>query len=498
LDGIPLAIELAAARVKVLSAEQIAKRLDDSFRLLTGGSRTALPRQQTLRATIDWSYNLLSEAERILFNRLSVFAGGWTLEAAEAICADTAPPPPVHGGLPPRAGAGGEDDVLDLLTHLVDKSLVVVEEQGEEARYRFLETVRQYARDKLLESREGAELRGRHLEWFLKLAEQAEPELYGEEQAKWFDRLDAELDNIRAALEWSLGGEEAERGLRLAAALWWFWGVRGHGIEGREWLERALAMSSGASTPARAKALYGAGLKALFQGDYERAVALAQESLALCRELGDKVGITHSLYILAWYKGFHQGNFEEAVKLYEEVVVLRREIGDKRGIAHSLFTLGFLVLRQGDYERAVALGEEGLAMCRELEDKWGIAISLFLLGLVARYRGDYKLAATLWRESLTLFWELRYKGGIVWCLEELAGAAGVQGQPERAARLFGAAEALRQVIGVPVWPSERADYDRSVAAVRAGLGEEAFAKAWEEGRKMKMEEAVEWALSTNK
>jgi tetratricopeptide (TPR) repeat protein len=379
----------------------------------------------------------------------------------------------------------------------VDKSLVVVEEQGEETRYRFLETVRQYARDKLMGSGEGAELRGRHLEWFLKLAEQAEPELYGAEQATWFDLLHSELDNIRAALEWSLGGEEAEMGLRLAAALWYFWRVRAYWSEGREWLERALAMSSGASTPARAKALYGSGVIASDQGDYERAVALAQESLALCRELGDKVGITHSLFILAWYKGVYQGNFEEAVKLFEEVVVLRREIGDKRGIAHSLFVKGGFVLRQGDYERAVSLGEEALALCRELGDKWGIAASLVTLGLVAFYQRDYDQAATLWREGLTLHWELKDKFSITLHLDSLAGVAVAQRQPERAARLFGAAEVLRETIGAILWPFYRAEYERNVSSARAELGEEAFAKAWEEGRKMKMEEVVEWALSTN-
>jgi non-specific serine/threonine protein kinase len=492
LDGIPLAIELAAARVKALSVEQIATRLDDRFRLLTGGSRTALPRQQTLRATIDWSYDLLSETERALLQRLSVFAGGWALEAAEAICEDVGSYSPIH-----------REDVLDLLTHLVNKSMVVVDEQSGEARYRLLETVRQYARDKLLESGEAATLRGRHLEWFMALAERAEPELFDADQVIWFSRLDAELDNIRAALQWSLGGGETDVGarqdmpLQFAATLWWFWRVRGYLIEGLGWLERALAMSSGASTPARAKALYGAGSLASSQGDYERSVALAQEGLAICRELGDKVGITHSLYILARHKGRYQGNYEEAVKLYEEVVVLRREIGDKRGIAHSLFTLGHFVLHQGDYERAAALCEEGLAMCRELGEKWGIAVSIGILGLVARYRGDYGQATALFKEGLVLLREVGEKYGIAWCLEGLAGVAGAQGHPERAARLFGAAEALREAIGTPIQHSDRTLYDRSVAAVRAALGEEAFKAAWAEGWRMTMEEAVAYALSTN-
>jgi non-specific serine/threonine protein kinase len=523
LDGIPLAIELAAALVEVLSVDQILSRLDDRFRLLTGGSRTALPRQQTLLATIEWSHDLLSEKERVLLRRLSVFAGGWTLSAAEAVCSDRE-----RGGIL-------SDEVLPLLTRLVNKSLVDVERQDRETRYRLLETVRQYARDKLVESGEAEVLRGRHLEWYLGLAERAEPELFGAEQAIWFDRLDAELDNIRAALEWSLGGGEAEAGLRLAGALWWFWGIRAHVIEGRGWLERALAMSSGARTSARAKALYGAGLLAWGQGDFERAVELCEESRALCREIGDKMGITHSLAILG-YVAWGQGDYGHAAALYEEVVALRREIGDKRGIAHSLNLIGSVALHQGDYGRATELSEECLALCRELGDKWGIAIALYYLGGVVLYQGDYGRAVTLCEQSLALFKEMESKLGvaqtlcvlgtatfhqgdnkrgkallkeslllcrelgikvdIVRCLKRLAMVAGAEGQPERAARLLGAAEALRQAIGAPLPPMDRPQYDRSIASVRARLGEEAFAKAWEEGRKMTMEEAVQLAVGS--
>jgi predicted ATPase/class 3 adenylate cyclase len=582
LDGIPLAIELAAARVKVLSAEQIARRLDDSFRLLTGGSRTALPRQQTLRAAIDWSYNLLSEPERILFRRLSVFMGGWTIEAAEAICADTLPPAPRSRGAVPRGrGTGGqegavrEDDVLDLLTHLVDKSLVVMEEKGGEARYRFLETIRQYARDKLMESGEGVDLRVRHQDWFLELVEQAEPELHGPDQVAWFDRLEAEHDNLRAALEWSLGGEETDVGLRLSGALWWFWWVRGYLSEGRGWLERALSGSSSASASARAKALCGTGALACYQGDFAVArsrleesvaigresgdkqevawslthlgyvaqhqanhgwaIALCEESLALFRELGDKRGISTSLTHLGLV-ALRQGNYGRAMTLCEESLSLLRELGDKWGTARSLNLSGLVALRRGDYGRAVALCEKSLTLHRELGNKWGIAMSLGHLGLSACHQGEYGRAMMLLKEGLVLFrelgdkwgiarllnfsglvalrqedhgramalckeglalsWELREKLDIAMCLEGLAHVAGAEGQPERVVRLYGAAEVLREAIDTPLPTSDRADYDRSVSAARAELGEETFAKAWEEGRKMMMEEAIAYALGS--
>lgn len=239
LDGIALAIELAASRVKILKVEQIASRLDDAFRLLTGGSRTALPRQQTLRSTIDWSYNLLTEEERIVLQRLSVFVGGWTLEAAEAICDDP--------------------DMLDLLTHLVDKSLVQVDrEHGDEARYYFLETIRQYLREKLFESGEVEQICDRHLDYFLKLAQKAEPELFGRGQIEWMQKLEAEHENIRAALEWSLQGN-ISAGQELAGALWWSWYLNGHLGEGYEWIEKMLGASSGDETFIRAKLLSAAG-----------------------------------------------------------------------------------------------------------------------------------------------------------------------------------------------------------------------------------------------
>ena len=478
LDGIPLAIELAAARVKVLSAEQIAARLDDRFRLLTGGSRTALPRQQTLRAAIDWSHNLLSKKERVLFRRLSVFVGGFTLEAAEAVC----------------TGKGVEAaEVLDVLTHLVDKSLVVVDEQPGEARYRLLDTVRQYGRDRLLESKEAPVVRQRHRDWYLGLAERAEPELHGPDQGVWLDRLETEHDNLRAALEWSFGGGEPEAGLRLAQALHYFWLARGYLSEGRRWLEEALSGSSGASTPARANALFAAGLLANFQGDYERAAALAEESLSLSRALGYKEGIALSLFSLGAGARV-EGDLERAIGLFRESLALFRELGDQLRIAFSLRNLGITVGAQGDYEQAATLVEESLALSREMGYKRYAALSLVSLGSLASRRGEYGRATALLEESLVLVRGLRLNLLVGSCLEGLAAVVCAQGQFERAARLYGAAEALREAVGVRLWPDGLAEHNRNVAAVRTGLGGEAFTSAWAQGRAMTPAQAIAYAL----
>jgi non-specific serine/threonine protein kinase len=545
LDGIPLAIELAAVRVKALSVEQILSRLDDRFRLLTGGSRTALPRHQTLKATMDWSYDLLSEAERTLLSRLSAFAGGWTLQAAEAICADLPGPSsiPVDGGKRDGARVSSihPDEVLDVLTNLVDKSLVVVEGQDGEVRYRLLQTVRQYALERLTESGEEEWIRRHHADFFLALAEKAEANYHGPDQKVWLDRLETEHSNLQAALEWSLKGEEGDVGTRhdmpllLAGALWWFWFARGYLSEGRQWLERASSGRSGASASARAKVLYGAGFLATLQGDFRRAAALCQESLPLCREANDKRGIATSVFILGLV-AYYQGDYGRAVELCEESLALFREERDRWEMAHSFRLLGQVASDQGDYSRAGGLCEESLSLFRGLGDKWGIALSLRNLGLAARYQRDYKRAAALFEESLalcrelgdkwgighslrnlgfvaidlsdhsrasellkeglTLYKELGVKSSIAECLEGLAEGAGAQEQMERAARLYGAAEAMREAVGVPIQPSDRPGYDRSVVAVRAGLGEEAFAKAWEEGRKMSMEQAIDYAISS--
>lgn len=560
LDGIPLAIELAAARVKVLSVEQMLARLEDRFRLLTGGSRAALPRHQTLRAAVDWSYALLSEPERTLFNQLSVFAGGWTLEAAEAIC----------------AGEGIEEyEVLDLLSRLVDKSLVVAEEGADgEVRYRLLETLRQYGHERLLASGEASGTPQKHAAFCLALVEKADSELQGPQQASWLDRLSTEHDNLRAALRWSVESGEADAGLRLGGALWRFWEIRGYLSEGRQWLMELLALSGDAArTAARAKALHGAGVLAHDQGDYQKARVLYEESLAIRRTLMDKRGIAgllNSLGILARGQGnypqartlyeeslslfreledkrgiaqvlnnlgnvahlqgdyalaralvsenlaiqrelgnkrriayslnnlgemaYHQGDHAGARALFEEGLALFRELGDKQNIATILNNLGGFQIDQGDYAAAHALYEESLAMRRELGDKQGIASSLYNLGTVSGYRSDSAAACALWQESLAIYRELGNQQGIAGCLKELAGVAGAQGLPERSARLFGAAEALRQAIGASLTPRERADYERNVAAVRATLSEDTFATLWAEERAMTLEQAIAYAL----
>ena len=564
LDGIPLAIELAAARVKVLSVEQITKRLGDRFRLLTGGSRTALPRQQTLRATIDWSYNQLEKKERVLFNRTSVFMGGWTLEAVETICSNE---------------RIEEYEVLDTLTSLVEKSLLVAEERKGEQRYILLETVRQYGRDKLLESGEAEGLRDRHLEWYLSLAERAQPELRGPDQGVWLDRLELEQDNMRMALEWSFTEEgNLETGLRLADALLRFWIARGVVYLGEwdRWFERALEKSRDESASVRAKVLlFGGRGITIFQEDYERAEPLLEGSLTLYRELGDKKGIADSLKwlgflaqkgqsdyergaalleeSLALYRemgneedisgtlgllagvALKLGDFGRAAALWDERLALAREVGDKRGVATSLTGLGMVVLVQGDYDRAEALSKESLSLARELRDKkttagslqylgiiaayyredfgraaalleqslslrrelgkkWAIPILLNCLGFVALSQGNYGRAEMSYKESLSQYQEKRDERGIGLSLKGLAFVAGAQGEVERGARLFGAAEALREAPGFPLPPYDHPEYDRREAAVRAEMGEKAFEVAWAEGRKMSLEEAVALAL----
>ena len=405
LDGIPLAIELAAARVRVLSVEEIDTRLEDRFRLLTGGSQTALPRQRTLRAAIDWSYDLLSAQERTLLSRLSVFAGGWGLEAAEAVCAEE----------------GREDwEVLDLLTGLVDKSLVIAEERTGTSRYRLLETVRQYSRERLVQAGEEAQIRGRHLEYYLALAEEAEPKLTGPEQGEWLGRLEAEHDNLRAALAWCQTEDEgAEAGLRLGGALYRFWHVRGHFSEGRSYLTEAFGHKRAIGHDReRAKALGGAGFLAYAQGDYEAARSLHEESLSICRELGDKQGIAQSFNNLG-NVAFSQGEYDSARALYEESLSIRRELGDKQGIASSLHNLGGVAKEQGDYGSARALYEESLTILRDLGNKQGIAQSLNNLGNVAVYQGDYEASRRLYEESLTLRRELGDKRGIAQSLHNL-------------------------------------------------------------------------------
>jgi non-specific serine/threonine protein kinase len=480
LDGIPLAIELAAARVKVLAVEQIASRLDDRFRLLTGGSRTVLPRHQTLGAAMDWSYDLLSEQERTVLRRLSVFAGGWTLDAAEAVCSGN--------GIDASA-------ILDLLTQLVDKSLVVVETKGKEARYGQLETVRLYAQDRLLTSGEAGEVRTRHRTWYLGLAERADAAMHGPEQTMWLNRLEVEHDNLRAALGWSTTEQDdAQTGLRLAAALAEFWDAHTHWSEGRKWLETALAESPLRKSIARVRALFGESRVLWRQGDNERAVVLCEESLALARELGDRTGIVQALHGRASVASA-RGDFDAAMALFGESLEASRELEDKWWIGLMLAQMGAVARHRGAYAKSAALCEESLAIFRTLGAQRWIAYSLRLTGHAVRLQGDLKRAAGLYRESLALFGETGDKWVATDCVEGLALIAGVQGNAERAARLLGAAEAARERFGITMPRPERGDHERFETGARDGLGDAVFTAAWAEGRVMTLEKAIEYALA---
>ncbi len=480
LDGIPLAIELAAARVGSLPMEEIAARLDQSMRLLTGGSRDALPRQQTIRATLDWSWDLLSGSEQALLRRLSVFVGGWRLEAAEATCVGVEVAP---------------EEMVDLLGGLVNKSLVQAQEGGEEARYRLLEPVRQYATERLLGVEEHAALEERHLDWCLSFAEEAEPWLLGPDQRRWLVRLEVEHDNLRAALGRSMAGEGAAvKKLQLAVALDSFWRMHGYLGEGRRWLEETLARRDTCNAPdLRARALYEAGFLATRLGDYARARVLLEEGLTLSRALGNQPAIAHSLENLGEV-AMLRGDYPRARELLEEGLAIYRELGDKLGIARALGNLGNVAMFRGDYAQAWALHEEGLALRRELDSMFSIAFALAQLGRVAYLQGEHGRAGAIFMESLLLSRTIDARIPVVLSLECLACVTVAQGHAQRAARLGGAAEVVRAAMAMPVQPEERASHDQMVQAVRAALGEEAFAAAWAEGRALPLEAAIAEAL----
>jgi predicted ATPase/class 3 adenylate cyclase len=599
LDGLPLAIELAAARIKLLPPQAILARLGRRLELLRGGARDVPDRHQTLRHAIAWSYDLLEAGEQALFRRLAVFAWGCTLEAAEAVCQ----------ALDNLAAGAGQ--VLDGVASLLDKSLLRQQEQASgEPRFRMLETIRGYGLECLTASGEEAAVRRVHADYYLALAEAAEPALTGPAQATWLERLEAEHDNLRAALQWAEESGEAEVGLRLAGALCQFWLIRGHLHEGQERLARLLGLAGAARrTAARAKALTGAGhmaqnlgdyaaARALFeeslalwreignlqgvatslnnlgwvalmQGDYAVARTLSQEGLLLWREIGDQQGIATSLNNLGWVAEA-QSDYAAARSLHQESLDLQQELGDKRGIAYSLTNLGWVEHKQGNYERAtvlleealtllqevgakqiiafasailaevahdqgedgraavlieqsmtlyrelggesgihiplrifgaithaqgdtgraVALLEESLALLRAIGRKWDMTTTLNRLGRVTHAQGDTRRALALLEESLTLCRELGDKHGLAECLEGLAGVAMAQRHLEYAARLLGAAAVWREAIGAPLSPRERASYDRDMSAVRAGLGEAAFATAWATGQAAPLDQVI--------
>jgi predicted ATPase/DNA-binding CsgD family transcriptional regulator len=480
LDGLPLAIELAAAWVNVLSVEQIATRLDDRFRLLVAVGHTYSARQQALESTLDWSHDLLSEQERVLFRRLAIFVGDFDLDAVEAVCAS------------PEADPAG---TLELLARLVDKSLVVAErKEGQERRYRLLETVRQYGLEKLRASGEEAQLGDAHLAWFLALAEQAEPYLWGTAEVASVAWLESERDNLRAALQWSLENDRIEESLRLAAKLAWYWYVRAQLHEGRHWLEHALAAGASASASSRAPALAAAGTLAVQQGDHEQAATRLRQAIALHSEWGGSILTGWSMVQLGLLALF-DGDYSRADELLDESMALFTAASDQAGIATVRLYQGIVTCYRGQHAAAAELLRQSLTSLRDLGDAVGVARAIHGLGMVARHQGDPTGAQTLFREALQVATATGARLEVAECLEDLAGVACIQRQPHQAAQLFGAAEALREAIGVDRPAGIRSDYDRDVAATRTQLVEQAFTAAWATGRSLTLEEVITRALA---
>jgi predicted ATPase/DNA-binding XRE family transcriptional regulator len=437
LDGLPLAIELAAARCKLFALPALRARLEQRLPLLTGGARDLPARQQTLRDAIAWSYNLLSPEQRTLFCRLAVFVGGCCVESVAAVCNTT------HG-----VPANVSTDVLDGLVALVDQSLLNrLEDVNGEPRFVMLETIREYALEQLDRSGEAETTQQRHAAFFLTLAEQAESYVRGAEQQRWLARLETEHDNLRAALARSQTVRgSTELGVRLAGALWWFWWVHGHWSEGRAWLERALEGGSDVLPSVRAKALLGAAWLACDQDDPVRAAALLEEGLALYHELGDTGGIAEALRAFGWV-AFNQGDMVRAATLVEESLALYRALGDRRGIAVALRSVGLVACAQGDATRGVPLVEESLTLFRALGDTGAIADALHGLGWVVCDQGDVARATALMQESLALYRQLGDVGGIAAGLNSLGELARSQGDYSRAATLYDESLAMYYKLG---------------------------------------------------
>jgi non-specific serine/threonine protein kinase len=478
LDGIPLALELAAARLRVLGVSEIRARLDDRFRLLTGGSRTALPRHQTLRATISWSYDQLEPEEKRFLRGLAAFTGGWTLESATAVADE----------------AGDEFETLDHLTRLVEKSLAVVERGEGSSRYRFLETVRQFALEELNAAGEGEATRNRHLATFERLAHEAEPGLLGPEQARWLGRLEAEHGNLLAAFDWCASAEDgARRGLEFAAALSRFWSTHGYYELGWTTLKAALDRDVAAlPTPARGKALVRAGGLALFRGDYDAARPLIENSLAIHRAEGDVRGEARALSGVSTVAAY-QGDYLAARAAGEESLVLYRKLGAERGAALALHNLGYLAARLGEPAEARRLFGETIAALRGVGDHEHLALTLAAMAEVDLVLGEPAGARAALAESLDLVIELGARREGAYALEAAAKLALEEGDAARAARLCGAAEALRKAMGSPLVPAEEVERQGILDRLETALGADARAHALAEGRSVSFSEAVAYA-----
>lgn len=479
LDGIPLAIELAAARISSLSADQIAGRLNDRLSLLTRGSRTATPRQQTLRGAIDWSYSLLDREQKALFRRVAVFSGGFALAAVERVGA---------------AEATDRPKVARLLSDLVDKSLVIAEEVAGDQRYRLLEAIRQFGQEQLDGSGEAELLQRRHLCHFLQIAEEMEGQLTGAGLATALDQLELEYENFRKALDHAAREGRWTEVLRFGAALWRFWERRGHGGEGRRWLAEALARTVDDPSPLRLRAMIAAANLALDQGDLDAAAGLYWRCIALGASLGDIEAVArchNNLGLIAE----RQGDYVAARDRFEQALGIARGLGHAWGIATTLNNLGAALKKTGDLQSAQERYEESLGIFRRLGEPWGTAMSLCDLGRLALERGEHARAGSLLRESLRLRRKLKDPEGAAEGLERLAALAAAGGDGGRAARLFGAAEALREAIGVPVPPDEAAEQRVIVAVVERRAGSATFVAAWTAGRELGFDQAVAYALA---
>lgn len=477
LDGIPLAIELAAARLKSMSLQEVNERLGERFRLLTGGSRTALPRQQTLRSLIDWSYDLLSSEEKLMLGRMSVFAGGCDIDAAQEVCGDA----PMESW-----------QTLDVLSGLADKSLLTVEEREGRTRYRMLESIRQYAAERLEAAGEMALLRRRHLQYFVKwvesLCDLPDPRV-------WTSRFEEDIDNLRVALAWS-PKSDVIAGLRMADALGRFWFVRGYMDEGRRWVRPLLdSPRSHDDLSLRGKVLHSEGSMARFCGDFPAARAALEEALAITRALGETKGIAVNLRVLSVVSSF-EGDDAAATGLAEESLAFARQLGDGALLAGALNTLGNLALDHKDYARAEAMHDECLAVARQMGDPTGISIALGCLGHTAFRKGDHARALDLCRQALAIRHELHQRIGVDGLLMVIADIASAAGDVFDAARLWGKVSSLLPDPGLPKWPAEsRGRFEGKVAAAREACADrEAFDRAWTEGFAMDLDDAVRHAL----
>jgi predicted ATPase/class 3 adenylate cyclase len=522
LDGLPLAIELAAARVKLLPPRAMLGRLGRRLKLLTGGARDLPERQRTLRGAIEWSHALLDEGEKTLFARMAVFSGGRTLDAIEAVC---------------DAGGDLPLDTFEGVSSLLDKSLLRQEEGPEgEPRFVMLETIHEYARERLQDSGEAEEIGRAHIRYFLALAEEAAPELTGADQVSWMDRLEAEHDNFRAALSRSLEPGDAESALRIGGALWRFWNVRGHFSEGRHWLGTGLSGGGAAPVGVRGEASLGLGYLELRQGDYVRAVEDLEASLSLYREVGDRRGEAYALCFLGWI-ALDRSDLQRAEALLEESLALSRAAGTARDVSVALNALAMLNVYRGDYARASAMQEESLSLAREASDVQYIAILAYNTGFAAAITGEYERAEALVRESQELFREVGDRGmaplansrlgflalsrndpdraeelcveaiselqeqaqtpGMDFALDVLASVAAARGGIRRAARLWGGVAGYREATGAPWLLEERAIIEPRIDAARSRLEEAVWQEEWEKGRSMTLDQAVGYALEVS-